>query len=104
MDGRTMVSDVKYTPSNSITLHDAMGRILVLPLVCLARRQPGACMSTEHKTFHATLINLFSRSNGDWFIDHNRYMIKHVHEGQEDYESLKSQDWEFIIYLSWCQG
>lgn len=30
--GRTMVSDVKYTRSNSVTLHDAMGRALVLPL------------------------------------------------------------------------
>ncbi|KZV62432.1 ankyrin [Peniophora sp. CONT] len=65
-DARTMVSDVKYTQSNSITLNDAMGRRLVLPLEL--------CETPE--LFHSTLVNLFSRTNGRWFIDAHRYELK----------------------------
>ncbi|KZV62434.1 ankyrin [Peniophora sp. CONT] len=65
-DSLTMVSDVKYTQSNSITLNDAMGRRLVLPLEL--------CETPE--LFHVTLVNLFSRTNGRWFVDAHRYKLK----------------------------
>ncbi|KZV62439.1 ankyrin [Peniophora sp. CONT] len=75
-DGRALSSDVKYAPSNSITLHDAMGRRLVLPVELCETRE----------VFHATLVNLFSRTNGCWFIEAERYELQFKRDGKYIYD------------------
>ncbi|KZV61775.1 hypothetical protein PENSPDRAFT_274540 [Peniophora sp. CONT] len=62
---RALVGNVAYSALNAVTLHDAMGRRLVLPLALCETRE----------LFHATLVNLFSRTDGHWFISSHRYGI-----------------------------
>ncbi|KZV62431.1 ankyrin [Peniophora sp. CONT] len=78
--GPTVSRAMEYTPSNSITLHDAMGRRLLLPFEL--------CQTRE--LFHATLVSLFSRTDGRWFIDAHRYVI--VLKGQTSY-CMDDTDW-----------
>ncbi|VDC01529.1 unnamed protein product [Peniophora sp. CBMAI 1063] len=57
---------ITYAQSNSITLHDAVGRRLVLPLE----------LCETFDLFHATIVNLFSTDmKGHWLIDSKSYRI-----------------------------
>ncbi|KZV62436.1 ankyrin [Peniophora sp. CONT] len=78
---RALVHDVAYTATNAITLLDAMGRRIILPLELCETRE----------LFHATLVNLFSQMNGRWFIDAHRYALT-TSEGRELY--YNHCDWD----------
>ncbi|KZV74386.1 hypothetical protein PENSPDRAFT_204182 [Peniophora sp. CONT] len=69
--GRGPVQAIAYTALNSITLNDALGRRLTLPLE----------LCGTYDVFHATLVNLFSSSKGNWFIHAGAYEIADVHSG-----------------------
>ena len=61
-------------------LHDALGRQLVLPLALCGTYEVGSLLSClamlrPLQGFHATLVNLFSGTDGHWFVNARRYTI-----------------------------
>ncbi|VDC06695.1 unnamed protein product [Peniophora sp. CBMAI 1063] len=59
----TLPQDVAYPTGNTITLLDALGRRLTLPYE----------LCGSYDVFHATLVNLFSCTEGRWFVDAHKY-------------------------------
>ncbi|KZV74381.1 hypothetical protein PENSPDRAFT_204117 [Peniophora sp. CONT] len=69
---RALPKEVSYTEMNALTLLDALGRRMVLPLE----------LCETYDIFHATLVNLFSKTNGRWFIDTYAYDLTDAHTDQ----------------------
>ncbi|VDC00283.1 unnamed protein product [Peniophora sp. CBMAI 1063] len=82
-DNRIIAPVVGYTHSNSMTLHDALGQRLVLPLELCA----------THDAFHATLVNMFKDMDGHWFIDAQRYTITRV----DNTCPIRACDWALSV-------
>ncbi|KZV72421.1 hypothetical protein PENSPDRAFT_363417 [Peniophora sp. CONT] len=82
-DERATSPNVGYAQSNSITFRDAMGRRLVLPFEL--------CETPE--LLHATLVNLFSRTKGSWFIHAHRYVIAR----RGEHMCIDDQNWNWAF-------
>ena len=88
---------VGYSQSNSIELHDAFGRRLVLPFALCGTYEVGFPLSRwdmlmPPQGFHATLVNLFSRTDGHWFVNARRYTIIKANK----YSPLSYWNWQSV--------
>ncbi|VDB87460.1 unnamed protein product [Peniophora sp. CBMAI 1063] len=79
----TLVHDIAYTEANAVTLFDALGRRLVLPIE----------LCTTYSSFHATIVVLFFGSPGQYFVETHAYDVTDLSTA----DLLTPENWSVVV-------